>query len=263
MLNPHCRRPVRLERIAIALICAISLVLGGCSLLPTTSASDGPYTTRTVHDPDGIGKFYMGREIAQVMGHQGAYWLERSSRIWEEKTLWAVAALDLQPGEIVADIGAGTGFLTFRMAERYPENSIYAVDVQPEMLEFLQQRSEELATQQVTPILGSETAVNLPDNSVDIAVMLDAYHEFAYPRELMESLTHALKPNGRVVLVEYRKENPLIPIKPAHKMSQRQARKELQAVGLQWQETKDLLPQQHFMVFQCEAGECGNRDNAL
>ncbi|MEL7476912.1 MAG: methyltransferase, partial [Cyanobacteria bacterium J06555_12] len=232
MLTPYVRRPVELGRLAIALLCMVSLFLGGCSLLPQASTSDGIYSTRTVHDPDGIGKFYMGREIAQVMGHQGAYWLERSSRIWEEKTLWAIAALDLQPGEVVADIGAGTGFLSFRIAERYPDSPIYAVDVQPEMLDILQERSEDLATHQVMPMLGSETAVNLPDNSVDMAVMLDAYHEFAYPRELMESLTHALKPNGRAVLVEYRKENPLIPIKPAHKMSQRQARKELRAVGL-------------------------------
>lgn len=246
------------RRLVIALFCTASLLLSSCSLLPGTIASDGIYTTRTVHDPDGIGKFYMGREIAQVMGHQGAYWLERSSRVWEEKTLWVIAALDLQPGEVVADIGAGTGFLSFRIAERYPENAIYAVDIQPEMLDFLNQRSEELSNHQVIPILGSETAVNLPDSTVDVAVMLDAYHEFAHPREMMESLTHALKPSGRVVLVEYRKENPLISIKPAHKMSQRQARKELKAVGLRWIETKDLLPQQHFMVFECTPGACGS-----
>ncbi|MGK7910938.1 MAG: class I SAM-dependent methyltransferase [Synechococcus sp.] len=244
---------------ALALICTASLLLSSCSLLSEAATSDGIYTTRTVHDPDGIGKFYMGREIAQVMGHQGAYWLERPSRILEEKPLWAIAALDLQQDEVIADIGAGTGFLSIRIAERYPASTIYAVDVQPEMLDILQQRSEEFAGNQIIPTLGSETNVNLPDNSVDIAVMLDAYHEFAYPREMMESLTHALKPDGRVALVEYRKENPFIPIKPAHKMSQRQARKELRSVGLQWRETKDLLPQQHLMVFECAPGVCGTR----
>ena len=263
MYHLHTRSSVLIGRLAVALVCVLSLLVGGCSALPGTATPDGVYTTRTVHDPDGIGKFYMGREIAQVMGHQGAYWLERSSRTWEEKTVWAIAALDLQPGEVVADIGAGTGFLSFRIAERYPDSTIYAVDVQPEMLEFLQQRSAEFAGSRVLPTLGSETAVNLPDSSIDIAVMLDAYHEFAYPREMMESLTHALKPDGRVILVEYRKENPLIPIKPAHKMSQRQARKELSAVGLQWSETKDLLPKQHLMVFECAPGVCGEVDSTL
>jgi SAM-dependent methyltransferase len=231
----------------------LSCLLIGCSYLPLPSAINNTtveYQYRTVHNPDGIGKFYMGREIAQVMGHQGAAWLERSSREWEERPDQLVAALQLRPTDVVADIGAGTGYFSFRISPLVPHGKVLAVDIQPEMLDILNFLKQENQTTNVEPILGSETDPRLPPDSVDLTLMVDAYHEFAYPREMMQAIATALKPGGRAALVEYRGENPFIPIKGLHKMSQKQIRQEMQAVGLIWQETQDFLPQQHLMMFQ-------------
>lgn len=207
------------------------------------------YEYRSIHSPDGIGKFYLGREIAQVMGHTGALWLERPSREREEQPTKAIAALDLKPTDVVADIGAGTGYFSFRMAKEVPQGKVFAVDVQPEMLDIIEFLKQENQVTNVEPVLGAIANPNLPQNSIDLALMVDAYHEFSHPQEMMQELVKALKPAGRVVLVEYRRENPFIPIKALHKMTQKQARKEMQAVGLQWQTTKDVLPSQHIMVF--------------
>jgi precorrin-6B methylase 2 len=201
------------------------------------------YEERSLHDPDGIGKFYMGREIAQVMGHQGAMWLERPSRIIEEQPTAAIEALPLKPDSVIADIGAGTGYFSFRLSSNVPQGKIFAVDVQPEMIDILQFLKTENQATNVEPVLGTLTDPNLPAASIDLAFLADAYHEFEY-------IFTALKPGGQVVLIEYRGENPLIPIKRLHKMSQKQVKKEMQAIGLSWQETKDILPQQHLMIFQ-------------
>jgi precorrin-6B methylase 2 len=234
-----------------------SLLLSGCQTLttndslPSSFSSDAQvYQQRLVHNPDGIGKFYLGREIAQVMGHQGAMWLERPSRTVEEKPDEVVTALNLQPTDVVADIGAGTGYFSFRISPYVPQGKVLAVDVQPEMIDILNFLKQENHTENVEPILGSDTDPHLPANTVNLALMVDAYHEFAYPQEMMQHLVEALKPGGRVVLVEYRGENPFVPIKPLHKMTQRQVRKEMQAAGLVWLETQDFLPQQHLMIFQ-------------
>jgi ubiquinone/menaquinone biosynthesis C-methylase UbiE len=207
------------------------------------------YQERSLHHPDGIGKFYMGREIAQVMGHRGAGWLERASRGIEEQPEAAIAALDLAPDSVVADIGAGTGYFSFRISPQVPQGKVFAVDVQPEMIDILSFLKQENQIANVEPTLGSETDPHLPAETVDLALMVDAYHEFAYPREMMTGIVNALKPGGQAVLLEYRGENPLIPIKGLHKMTQRQIKKEMSAVGLVWQETKDLLPQHHLMIF--------------
>lgn len=237
------------------------LLVTACSvpIAPSVSSST-VYETRKVHHPDGIGKFYMGREIAQVMGHQGAGWLERSSREVEEKPAVAIAALNLRPTDVVADIGAGTGYFSFRMSDRLPQGKVFAVDVQPEMIEILNSLSQEKGITNVEPILGRVDHPNLPDNSIDLAIIVDAYHEFEYPREMMQGIVKALKPDGRVALLEYRGENPLIPIKGLHKMTQRQVKKEMQAVGLIWQQTQDSLPQQHLMIFGKSAGEKGRNE---
>lgn len=222
----------------------------------TTSPSIAPapansaYEQRQRHNPDGIGKFYLGREIAQVMGHQGATWLERASRSVEEQPDAAIQALGLEPTDTVADIGAGTGYFSFRISPLLPQGRVYAVDVQPEMIDILQFLQQDYGADNVEPVLGSEINPHLPPDSVDLALMVDAYHEFAYPQEMMQGIVQALKPGGRVALLEYRGENPLIMIKKLHKMSQRQVRKEMQAVGLQWLDTQDLLPQQHLLIFQ-------------
>lgn len=225
-------------------------MLSGCQTLKAEVADGAIYSERVVHSPDGIGKFYMGREIAQVMGHQGAGWLERSSRESEEQPSLLVKALNLKPTDVVADIGAGTGYFSFRLAPLVPKGKVLAVDIQPEMLEIIKSLEKEKNITNVEPVLGGISNPNLPNQSVDLALMVDAYHEFAYPREMMEGIVRALKPGGRVVLVEYRGENPFVLIKPLHKMTQKQARKEMSAVGLTWMETKDFLPQQHVMVFE-------------
>jgi ubiquinone/menaquinone biosynthesis C-methylase UbiE len=230
------------------------LFLSSCQDLSTTattatSISEIAYEQRSVHNPDGIGKFYLGREIAQVMGHEGAAWLERPSRVVEEQPHAVVEALNLRPDDVVADIGAGTGYFSFRLSRDLPAGKVLAVDVQPEMVDILTFLKQENQAENVEPILGSETDPHLPPNSIDLALMVDAYHEFAFPLEMMQGIVTALKPGGRVALLEYRGENPLIPIKGLHKMTQRQVRKEMQAVGLSWQETKRFLQQQHLMIF--------------
>uniref|UniRef100_A0A832M3W9 Class I SAM-dependent methyltransferase n=1 Tax=Oscillatoriales cyanobacterium SpSt-402 TaxID=2282168 RepID=A0A832M3W9_9CYAN len=207
------------------------------------------YEQRPIHNPDGIGKFYMGREIAQVMGHQGAGWLERPSRELEEQPQKLIPQLGLKPTDVVADIGAGTGYFSFRIAPLVPAGKVLAVDVQPELIEILEYLQQEKQLSNVEPVLGTVNNPNLLPSSVDLAIMVDAYHEFEYPREMMIAIARSLKPNGRVVLVEYRAEDPRVFIKPLHKMSQRQVRKEMASVGLNWLETKKFLPQQHVMVF--------------
>lgn len=244
----------------LRITCGLCLILC-CSILnvssavadvqtpPQRSPNTDVYEYRSFHSPDGIGKFYQNREIAKVMGHKEALWLERPSREREEHPIQAIAALDLKPTDAIADIGAGTGYFSFRMAERLPQGKVYAVDIQPEMLDIIEFLKQENKITNVEPVLGKVTNPNLPENSIDLALMVDAYHEFSFPYEMMQGIVKALKPTGRVVLIEYRRENPFIPIKALHKMTQKQARKEMQVVGLQWQETKDILPSQHVMLF--------------
>lgn len=237
--------------LAIA-IAAITFTISNFTYTPIALAAadiNPYYREKTIHNPDGIGKYYMSREIAQVMGHQAMRWLERPIRETEELPATTVEQLELQPDSIVADIGAGSGYFSFRIAREVPEGKVYAVDIQPEMLEEVNSRKSVNNITNVETILGQENNPNLSADSIDLAFMVDAYHEFAYPREMMEGIYQALKPGGRVVLLEYRKENPLIMIKPLHKMTQKQVKKELREVGLKWQTTKEFLPEQHFFIF--------------
>jgi ubiquinone/menaquinone biosynthesis C-methylase UbiE len=238
-----------LSAIILAIICLLPLN-AYAALSVNETANNNIYQQQTFHNPDGIGKFYMGREIAKVMGYQGAGWLERPSRGMEEKSARLVNNLDLKATDIVADIGAGTGYFSFRIAPLLTEGKVLAVDVQPEMIEFLRLNRQEKNIANVEPVLGSIANPNLPENTVDLALLVDAYHEFEYPREMMQGIVKALKPGGRVVSIEFRGENPLIPIKGLHKMTQKQVKKEMAAVGLVWKETKEMLPLQHLMVFQ-------------
>lgn len=210
---------------------------------------DSVYETRAA-TRDGIGKYYMGREISHVMGHLGAGWLERPSREREERTDLLLDNLPLEPGSVAADIGAGTGYFSLPMAERVgPTGRVLAVDIQPEMLAIIADRVAAANLDNVDTILATETDPRLPPNSVDMALLVDAYHEFSYPREVMAGVVAGLKPGGRVVLIEYRAEDPRVPIKRLHKMSAEQAILEMAAVGLAWDTTLDFLPQQHFLVF--------------
>jgi ubiquinone/menaquinone biosynthesis C-methylase UbiE len=249
-----------MKRFLTFILPAILLILV-CQSAQTTTApvpapaagqsADKPgYETRADHDPGGIGKFYLGREIARVMGYQGAEWLERPERIEEERPDQVVEQMKLKPTDVVADVGAGTGYFTFRIAPVVKQGKVYAVDLQPEMLAIIEKRKQQLKAGNVVALRSTETDAKLPENSVDVALMVDVYHEFSFPREMMESLVKALKPGGRVVQIEYRGEDPDVPIKRLHKMTVAQARKEMAVVGLVWKETKDFLPQQHFIVYE-------------
>ena len=236
------------------------LVLG--SLAAVSCAAETPSDSEAIHNDsgghytygrgslDGIGKFYMGREISHVMGHLGAGWLERPSREREERTDLLLENLSLESDSVVADMGAGTGYFSLPMAAQVAQGRVLAVDIQPEMLAIIEDRSTAAGIDNIERILATETDPGLPRAAVDMALFVDAYHEFAYPREVMSAVFEALVPGGRVVLVEYRGEDPRVPIKPLHKMTEEQARREMAAVGLEWLETKDILPQQHLMVFQ-------------
>lgn len=199
---------------------------------------------------DGIGKYYMGREISQVMGHRGAAWLERKARAVDEAPAAAVQAMQLEPNAVVADIGAGTGYFSFPLSARVPQGRVYAVDIQPEMLDIIRKRIERHSVRNVTPVIGKVDDPMLPADAIDAVLLVDAYHEFAYPYEMMRGIVRALRPGGKMYLIEYRGEDASIPIKRLHKMTQRQAITEMQAVGLEWVETLDFLPTQHFMVFE-------------
>jgi ubiquinone/menaquinone biosynthesis C-methylase UbiE len=214
-------------------------------LLPAEALVSSPYYSYRPPSFDGIGKFYMGREISDVLGHQGAEWLERKDRKAEEQPQKMVAALDLKSTDVVADVGAGSGYISQLLATKVPQGKVVAIDIQPEMLLLIKQ----LKIANIEPHLGTEKSPELAAASIDLALMVDAYHEFSYPREMMLGIVSALKPGGRVVLTEYRGEDPKVFIKPHHKTTQKQIRRELEAVGLKWQKTSSVLPQQHLMFF--------------
>jgi len=216
----------------------------------TNNVAPPPYETRAEHDPNGIGKFYMGREIAHVMGHQGADWLERPEREEEEKPTVMVEALKLKPGDAVADIGAGTGYLSWRLAQKVGEKGVvYAVEIQQEMLDLLGAKMAGRKVTNVKPVLGTITDPKLPAGAVDLVIMVDVYHEFDHPYEMMQAICRSLKPGGRVVFVEYRGEDPTVPIKLVHKMTEAQVRKEAAVHPLEWVETIKTLPRQHIIIF--------------
>ncbi|MEE9167669.1 MAG: class I SAM-dependent methyltransferase [Candidatus Neomarinimicrobiota bacterium] len=198
---------------------------------------------------DGTGKIYMGREIARMLDHSAAGWLDRPDREAEEKPDLLVRSMNLRPTDVVADIGAGSGYFSFRMGVMVNEGHILAVEIQPEMLALIETRAVEKGVENVIPVFGTPTDPSLPDTSVHKVLMVDTYHEFSHPREMMEAIVRALKPEGLVFLIEYHGEEPELRIKPLHKMTEVQARMEMEAVGLKWLETRSFLPHQHVMIF--------------
>ena len=199
---------------------------------------------------DGIGKFYKGREISFVMGAEGSDWLERDTRDVEENTRAAIAAIDVKPNAVIADIGAGTGYYSFLLAKKVTQGKVYAVDIQDEMIEMLNERKKQLKDSVVTVIKSSIKSPNLPDASVDLAIMVDVYHELEYPQEMLQAIKKALKPTGKILLIEYRGEDPSIPIKPLHKTTVAQLNRELGANGFKLFYKGDFLPIQHFLLYE-------------
>lgn len=248
-----CLRIQVMKRETLLVLLCVPLLACGTPDLPVTQPSvdqarAGHYRMGAA-SRDGIGKFYLDREISQVMGHMGAAWLERPEREREEGTDLLIRNLPLQEDSVVADIGAGTGYFSLPVAARVPAGRVLAVDIQPEMLEILSARAAMTGVPNVEPVLGKIDDPQLPEASVDLIFIVDAYHEFSHPREMGEAMVSSLRPGGYLVLVEYRAEDPRVPIKRLHKMSEAQAKREMIAIGLDWERTENFLPQQHFMVF--------------
>lgn len=193
---------------------------------------------------------YMGRRIAQTMHYTGAEWLIRDIREREERCSLMLANLGVKPGMVICDMGCGNGFHSLPIAKMVGKNGqVVGVDVQVEMLGFLRDRMEEQGVENITPILGSYHNPRLPANAIDLVLMVDVYHEFSHPEEMLAAVKRSLKPDGMVVLVEYREEDKKVPIKPLHKMSKAQVNKELTANGFELVKEFDGLPWQHMMFF--------------
>ena len=216
-------------------------------LIGVSVAADIPTVTDGQKSRDGIGKYFMGREIAQVMGHQGAAWLERPERQAEEDTASVLRALEMKKEWVVADIGCGTGYYSYRMAPSVKE--VLGVEIQQEMLDLLMAAGKKNGIANVKPVLGTISDPKLPAGGVDLVLLVDVYHEFDHPVEMLTAIRQSLSATGRVALVEYKAEDPRIPIKPIHKLSEAQARKEFEAIGFTWDRTVSTLPWQHLIFF--------------
>ncbi len=193
---------------------------------------------------------YMGREIARTMHYSGAPWLMRESRQREEDCKRLLEELDVQPGQVICDMGCGNGFYTLKLAQLTGQRGkVHAVDIQQEMLDKLKGRAHQAEVENIVPVLGGVADPGLPENVFDLVLMVDVYHEFSHPEEMLRAIRASLKPGGRVALAEFRQEDPEVPIKPLHKMSKKQIRKEFRANGLKLVDQFDELPWQHLMFF--------------
>jgi SAM-dependent methyltransferase len=241
------RRAVKLmAHLLLALLVCPAMTPAGVLADETTAQR----YARVAPSADGIGKVYMGREIAKVMTYHGAGWLERAERVREERPDLVVAALELKEGMTVADIGAGTGYYSRRIAEQMGRSgAVYAVDIQPEMLKLLEQEMTRHGVTSVKPLLATPTDLPLPRGSLDLAVMVDVYHELEYPHETLAAIVRALKPEGRVVFIEFRGDDPRVPIKRLHTMTEQQVRKEAAVHPIEWVKTVRELPWQHVITF--------------
>lgn len=200
-------------------------------------------------DPNGINKWYMGRQIAHVMSHFGIDWLERQEREMEENTSQLIKNLNIKPGMTLADIGAGSGYHSALLSKKVGNGKVFAVDIEPEMINYLNNRIKLEKLNGIVPVLSKETNVSLPENTIDLVLIADGYHEFSYPYEMAVSILKALKPGGKLVLVEFRAEDDTVPIKDIHKMTEEQAVKELKVAGFTFEKNIKNLPWQHCMIF--------------
>ncbi len=215
---------------------------------PAAVAEVAPAPAPTLHPPL---TEYMGRSIAQTMHWTAAPWLVRESREAEENATRMLLALGVEEGSTVCDFGCGNGYHTLELARMVGSRGrVLAVDIQPEMLEMLSERAEESGLANVEPILGEEADPRLPPSSCDLVLMADVYHELAYPEEILAAAKRALRPGGRLALLEFRTEDPLVPIKPEHRMSKAQVERELVANGFRLIASFDELPWQHLLFFE-------------
>lgn len=219
------RRPL-----CLAILCAVA------AIFPVTLAAQAEHPLT-------------GRKIAPVMGVGGADWLERHDRESEEHPDEAIAALNLKPGMVVGDVGAGTGYMSLKMAKKVgPSGKVYAEDVQPEMLRMLRENASKAKAANVETVLGNETDPKLPAGQLDLILLVDVYHEFSQPQKMLRAMRDSLKPDGRLVLLEYRKEDPNVPIRPEHKMSVQEVKTELEAEGFRMDQVIETLPRQHILI---------------
>lgn len=238
-------------KISILFIFLAAHQIAGCQLptqKETLTGEDTVYIYRT-GSPEGIGKHYMDREIAGVVGPGSASWLDRTDREEEEHSNQAVDAMQLRPNDVVADIGAGTGYYSMKVASRVPQGKVFAVELQEELRNHLHRKIKETSVKNIEIVPGDTLQVNLPDNAVDFAFMVDVYHELAWPREMLQSIRNCLKPDGKLMLMEYRGEDPAVRIRPLHKMTVEQITKEMRTSGFILDRRVDTLPIQHFLVF--------------
>lgn len=242
-----------MKYIFLAIMLCILFCYGKCNTSqqkrPLIGTKEKVYTYAK-KTPDGLGKYYQGREIAHMMGPGGIDWLNRTEREEEENVTLAIDSMKLKPGMVVADIGAGSGYYSFKMAKKLTKGKVYAVEVQDEMIEALKTEKRKLSDNIVEVVKGDSVSVHLPETSVDLAIMVDVYHELEYPQEIIQSIKKALKPGGKILLIEYKGEDPSIPIKPLHKMTVAQANKEMSANGLKPYYKGDFLPIQHFLLYE-------------
>jgi protein-L-isoaspartate O-methyltransferase len=236
--------------LAVGVVVALA---GGVVLAaePPKKREKPKYEYRAEHDRDGIGKFYMGREIAQVMGYAGIGWLERKERETEEAPQKLIKALDLKEGMVVADVGAGSGYHTFLMAPLAgAKGKVIASDIQQEMLDAIRKKATQLKVTNVETVKGTTSDPKLPTGKVDLILLVDVYHEFENPFEMTEKMVDALAPGGRLVFVEFRLEDDKVPIKLVHKMSERQVIKEMVPfTEMEHTKTIGTLPWQHVIIF--------------
>ena len=230
------------------LLLLLNILLFSNKPLAQNNTNDQKYIYKQ-GDYNGIGKWYMDREIAYVMGYEGIGWLERSEREKEENVSKLIQNMGIKPNDTIADIGAGSGYHVFRIAPIANKGMVYAVDIQTEMLMTIENIKETSKIKNIKTILGSEESVYLPENSVDKILMVDVYHEFSFPIEMITSIKSALKPEGELFLIEYRAEDPNVPIKKIHKMSEKQAVKEMNAAGFKLKRNINNFPWQHCMIF--------------